>query len=406
MNNLLGFLMNSVTTGRQPVAIGIINQDDFSSNTIADYLVTMGFGSASISGGSLNLSGGVGLWESDFVAFDKVGSSYRKTCLNSWEQVVYFKNTTVPSATSYGFAVGIMSANPQAAVSILVRVCLDSSGDKGRIKIAHVSGGVVTILATSAPVRVLNNDEYFFSVTLQDNTLSFVITNITNSFQTIIGSYNFLYAAGSLTANNTGRFALSLIGGTQEIQAWNINSNELIKDTQNVFAGDSVTYGAWSALSGSRWPLLAMAGSPSRYTINAGPGDYTQMVVDRLPEILALNPINVVLMIGANDLLFGVPSGTWQANYTNITNTIKAAGIGVVHCLATPRNATDVTPLNAFIAANFTLDTIIDTYTPLWSGVATGLHATYNSGDGVHPNQAGHTLIASTVRAAAPFLYL
>jgi len=88
------------------------------------------------------------------------------------------------------------------------------------------------------------------------------------------------------------------------------------------------------------------------------------------------------------------------SQYSDIRNTLVAAGIQVIHCLATPRNGTNVTPLNSYILSTFTSDLIIDTYTPLWSGSGTSLNAAYDIGDGVHPNNAGMALIAATVNSA------
>lgn len=390
-----------------PNAIGAIHSDDFSSNTIGDYTTSFAAGSASISGGNLNLAGGAALWSNDYVAFNKSGSAHTQTNLNSWTQVVTFKCGNVPAGSTYGFGLGILSTNTQVPVSLWAwfRMDNDPTG-QGKVYINSRSNTTNTFVHTGGTaVRVQNNDEYRLTVTVTDNQIFYTIVNITNSNQTYSSFYTFLFTAAATTMNNTGRFAMCLLGGTQQVHDWVITSTALIQNTKVCFVGNSIVYGCYSGSgSNSRWPLKAMQGSSSAFTINSGSADYTQSIVNKLSELVALTPTFVVLMVGGNDLQFGISSGTWQANYTNVVNTLKASGIQVIHCYATPRNSTNVTSLNSWISSTFTTDVIVDTYTPLWSGSGTSLHATYDSGDGVHPNSAGHNLIATTVITAAPFL--
>lgn len=387
-----------------PHAIGIINNDNFSTNTIGDYSTSFVTGSASVSGGDLNLAGGNALWTNDYVGFNKSGSAYIKTCLNSWTQTITFKCTTTPSGTSYGFGIGILSTNVQTHASLWAWLRMDN-GNPGKLLINCRSSGANNFVHTSSGVvRVQLNDEYSVTVTVSDNTISYTVINITNGNQTFTGAYNFVFTAGAAVMNNTGRFAICLLGGSQNIHDWNISSTGLIQDSKTAFVGNSITYGAYAGSSTARYEYVLMTGSPNMYTINSGSGDYTQSVLERVPEIIALNPTYVVLMIGGNDILYGISSVTWQANYSSIVSQLKAVGIKIVHCYTTPRNSIDVTPVNTFIAANFSGDTIVDTYTPLWSGVGTGLAAASNSGDGVHPNATGMNLIATAINTTAPFV--
>ena len=102
------------------------------------------------------------------------------------------------------------------------------------------------------------------------------------------------------------------------------------------------------------------------------------------------------MIIGGNDLLFGVPSSQWQANYANLANTLQANGVKVKHCLPPPRSGTDTRPLKNWIQAHYPASDIIDLFTPMVTGTYS-LNPAYDSGDGTHPNDAGHQVIAQTI---------
>jgi hypothetical protein len=127
-----------------------------------------------------------------------------------------------------------------------------------------------------------------------------------------------------------------------------------------------------------------------------GTGD----AVSLLPEILAHQPGTAILTIGANDLTFGYPASQWQGNYANLVAQLQAHGVKVKHCLPTPETTTDQRALKTWISATYPASDVIDDWTPL---VANGyqLNPAYDNydHDGVHPNDAGHLLIAQTILA-------
>jgi hypothetical protein len=91
-----------------------------------------------------------------------------------------------------------------------------------------------------------------------------------------------------------------------------------------------------------------------------------------------------------------VPSSQWQANYSNLGSTLQANGIKVKYCLPPPRSGTDMRPLKNWMQANYPVGDIIDTSTPTLSGTYS-LNPAYDSGDGTHPNDAGHQVLAQTI---------
>jgi len=55
-----------------------------------------------------------------------------------------------------------------------------------------------------------------------------------------------------------------------------------------------------------------------------------------------------------------------------------------------------MTTLNTFIDTYSPGDLVLDTFTPL-KGAGTDLGASYDSGDGTHPNATGNTAIANVI---------
>jgi acyl-CoA thioesterase-1 len=176
-----------------------------------------------------------------------------------------------------------------------------------------------------------------------------------------------------------------------------------------VFLGDSLTAGfeiaeeeAFPAVIGRR---LAAAGTPIR-VVNAGvSGDTTAGGLARLDWLLAQRPTVVVVGLGANDALRGHDLQASAANLRAIVGRCRVAGARVLLLgMKIPPNygpvyTDDFAALYPALAAE--LDVALVPF--LLEGVAA--RPELNLDDGIHPNPAGHRILASTVAAAlAPLL--
>lgn len=99
----------------------------------------------------------------------------------------------------------------------------------------------------------------------------------------------------------------------------------------NIFAfGDSLTAG-YGAQAGQDYPsrLSALIGEP---VLNAGvSGDTTESALARLDDaVLTRDPRIVIVGLGGNDFLGGVPVATTEANLREIVRKIEGAGAMVV----------------------------------------------------------------------------
>lgn len=120
----------------------------------------------------------------------------------------------------------------------------------------------------------------------------------------------------------------------------------------------------------------------------------------------------VVVLAGVNDLAAGTSAATIFSNLQTIYDQARADGMQVVPITVLPWSGsgswtagkqTETTNLNTSILAYCATNGLvcIDAYN---SALRTGTALTgiYDSGDGLHPNLAGSSVLANLVKAAFP----
>lgn len=171
-----------------------------------------------------------------------------------------------------------------------------------------------------------------------------------------------------------------------------------------VFLGDSLTAGfgldeaqAFPALVGRR---LQAAGHAVRI-VNAGiSGDTTAGGLARLDWLLQQDPDILVVGLGGNDGLRGVPLASSEANLRAILEQARARDIHLLLAgmLIPPNYGADYTEQFAAIYPRLAAELDIPLIPFLLQGVAA--RPDLNLDDGIHPNAAGQQLVAATVFAA------
>ena len=157
--------------------------------------------------------------------------------------------------------------------------------------------------------------------------------------------------------------------------------------------GDSLVAGNGTSARGDFVSVLSTRiGVP---IINAGrSGDTTGAALGRLQgDVLARDPRVVIVLLGGNDLLRGVPQAQRLANITQIVERIRGAGAAVILV-----GLTD-TLINPFGASLEDLADRTDaTFVP---GILDGVLGRHDlMADGIHPNNAGHRLMADRIEPA------
>jgi lysophospholipase L1-like esterase len=379
----------SVTVqSKTPSQIGVLFDDNFARGSLGADYVTVGPASWTVDGVKLNTVNGTTAYTS------RLHREYYQ-CFEEWEQEVTYTFNTAPGVGTYGIALG--SRDQLGSWTALGTHNMSTDANTGKARIIKNNVDTATVLATSAGsvvpqaavsyravlsrIKVSNEFRYTFTITKLSNSSTTNITwdeNITTSGNT---SY----------ANATGRFTLWSFGGNVDITNWKCT----VFDNKNVDAvimGDSITHG----LNATDLSTRFAANIVSNYSVSGGSSDRTEQGLIKLQNIIDYNPTVVFLNLITNDVAGAVATATRRANYIDIVEGLEAQGIRVIILLQIPRNGVNIASENTWISGRFPNNTIIDNYTPLASG--TNLNASY-TGDNVHPNQAGHDVMITTILA-------
>jgi hypothetical protein len=276
--------------------------------------------------------------------------------------------------------------NGESAVQNILSLSFDYSTGANSGLLSLNIGGVVssTALAFSAADVIL--------LTLERNqdVVTATATNTTTGTSYITISY--VYTASVANVVNTGQFAINNTSTNSIIiSSIDIGSTETMNPNLAVI-GTSKTVGHFANDLMTSYPRKLQDAFPGT-VILAGGFDKSQDYLNRLPELLALKPKQVILEPSVNDIIQSVASATWQANLASVVTQLQAAGIKV-----------------------FLLDGIYDTNSGgNSSGLFTWVHATYPAsmiiqsytigqetigsvnGDTIHPSQLGHDIVFQAI---------
>jgi lysophospholipase L1-like esterase len=228
----------------------------------------------------------------------------------------------------------------------------------------------------------------------------------------------------SYVVGDTIKLTVNALISGYTIQVQNVTSGNIItrteqfygpsKNTSNVVItaqNTTVAYSIKNILFGSTnkkggvWVVgdsidvgSAATSAPNRYAVRvgaqiaAGSGDRVEEVLARIPEILKLDPATLLLKIGTNNSNIN----TWQTNYALLTSKLRAAGINFINVTPPPTSLRDMTPYVDWLKLVYPNNTI-DIFTPMKDASTTAMNPIYDSGDGVHPSNAGHLIMAETI---------
>lgn len=146
----------------------------------------------------------------------------------------------------------------------------------------------------------------------------------------------------------------------------------------------------------------------SAESINAGVGgERSDELLARMPDILAQSPGLAFALIGTNDAGQSIPLADFKASIEGIREAAAIVGVPVAFGLVPPRGYAgpemDLTRrYNLWLRAWCHRNGIpcADTYGALVDPATGLLAAAYDSGDGVHPSNAGHAALGEAVAAA------
>lgn len=395
----MSFLINQYIFGADLTQLGVILDDSFDRGSIGSDYTLVGSPTISMDGTDLNLSGG------DTTYGKRLNWNKYSQILNKYKITITYQQVD-NTATSYGPAIGTKTLNQNDATrrSMLGLFNTSNAGNEGKLQILSGNNGSESVTGQAingSPTTVIAGDEMVVTFERNGNLYTANANNITQGIPVTLPWTAIPPTGPGASINNMGNFAIWLVGGSQKVHSFKIESTAY-KNPEYAFIGDSITSGFYVTNYNQKFADQIATAKGKTHEIFAGPSDYVLLYnTTRARDFFNLfRPGKFFLMIGGNDLVFGTSLASTQTNYSGLVTYLKTLGSEVVHFLATPRNSIDFTTWNAWITSTFGgTDLVIDVFTPLL-GAGTGLNAAYDSGDGTHPNQAGMDLIASTAIAA------
>lgn len=256
-----------------------------------------------------------------------------------------------------------------------------------------------------------------FDVTQQSNAVTAVYVGPGGAYSdpsnvTVAGNSYFARPGATFTADYTASAtAISSIGNqTAPPTPTAVHSTALRGGRKWAFCGDSITAGSGSTNSTVYgYQNIAWKIAGGRYIdtnrIDGGvPGDASANLLSRMPGILSQRPDGCFVMIGTNDT--DLP--TWAANVRSIKSLIDNAGIPSVWGTVPPRGAPTAAQSALVAAQNVWLKrwapsagvVLADSHAALTDPATGVLNGAFDSGDGVHPSNAGHAIIGDVVAKA------
>jgi hypothetical protein len=258
----------------------------------------------------------------------------------------------------------------------------------------YLWAGPSTLLSTHAgtlPTPAIN-DIIQCVLDVNINTYTFTATNLTQGGTDSI-SYSETYTSGVMkTTRALSYYGFRLFGGDYTVNSWNVSTTEY-KYSDILLISDSKGVGGYCGTVANKAIEVIKTNNPTKRIVNnSGFNDQSDRIALKQPELLAYKASQVWLMVGSNDLRFGVAS--YQAKYSAIIAAHQANGstVKILNCLAEAATGVNVSPVNTYWGT--TGLTVVDLYTP--SQTAGLLKAIYNSGDDVHPNGLCNTAVIAT----------
>lgn len=368
--------------------IGSIFEESAFSDTIKFPIVGTGIARAT---NKLSSSGNPTLFSS-YVYYNDSSSAHQYTGLEYWKQRVRIKTPDTITATSYGLGIGVKSRNDFQQYSTYVRWSTDTGGP-GSLGTFYLytqdsTSGQILSTGSYAPTA---NTYYWLEVERVKNAVNVAVYSDSGSL--LYTEYlTSSLVTGYAQLHNVGQFTIHHFGGTNnEITSWSVSSNEA-KGLDYCFMGDSNSYGLFSTASSQRWIDAACRSGSKTFSVSAGISETVSSSILKLPEIKALQPKNVFISLGRNDISAGTSLSIITGSLNTIVNELTSSGINV-KLGGVIASTVDVTQLQAYY------DTLpyqkVNFFSASKAGAGTTLSASLDSGDNIHLSHNGHQVIGS-----------
>lgn len=310
----------------------------------------------------------------------------RPTLLPKWSFTVEFQIVSA-LASNVGFGPALRSNNVNGA-NFGYASYLDCSSTTGTPHLAKEDGSSGQ---TNGSFTIAQGDVIRMTLAFNDSVMTLVSQNITTSSSVITITKSFV-AGTAPYVPNTGTLGFQNFSGTYEIRYLKFSSAATSSPTIAIPA-DSKGQIISTTFAG-RFPSQLNANYPTVLQYS-GSGDQLKDFIDKKEEVMQINPEQWWILLGSNDLRYGNSLTTTMERVRTIKSWFTGSSTRVYWSVIPEDSTGGGIGLSAFkqaLAAEAGSN-----YIDLWTSMSTSniLNAGYNSGDGVHPNQAGQNQIYS-----------
>lgn len=309
-----------------------------------------------------------------------------KFCFDNWTIEATYTVTSFPAADAVGFLTGFLDYNPLPF--------------GGEVK-AHPGSATQFFARLFLNNAIVANDTSGFSFTAGDK----VVVQVVYAADTL--TYKFTFGAGSQRSLTT---TMVLTATSYELPRLFVNP--VVRMTTGVFelnslkvyakypkakfafVGDSLTQGRFVTTFADGFPQLMRTQFPNGVLVCGAPSAKVGDWLVPIYSVTAMAPRYAFILLGTNDVTTGVPLATFQTNYTSLLNKLVAAGITPIIMTIPPNGNSNTPSFNTWLKGLGYQ--YIDIYTTLY-GSGNSMNATYDSGDGIHPNTAGNLAIYNAI---------
>jgi len=372
--------------------IGAVWSDDFNRATLGTNWIILGGANANVVSNQLLLD------QSDVYHPRQVYYQPWQTCSDAWT-IRWSQRFGTLNSISYGVCVGLKNFQAAGGNDRGYNALFSGAGTYlGTMNILRFDGNQHILLATGPAIPLAAGDVLDCSLTRSAWTITATASNRANAQ---VSTTNIVFSDdANLIAPTISRVCLYPIEGTVYLDDLSFTINHR-KPARIIVVGASMSEGYNASDYSKGYVSLLQSNFTQTVCNDSSSYNTTSNSVSILPEILAHHPTTALVMMGGNDMQFGYPASQWQAQYSNLVAQLQMNGVKVKHCLGPPRNTVNLMPLVSWISSNYPASDLIDTWTPFLSGVSS-LNPAFDSGDGIHPNDAGHALLSAIISTNMP----
>ncbi len=381
--------LSSVLWETSPV--GAVWSDDFNRASLGSNWVVLGTANATIVNNELQLS------ETSSNSARQIYFQPWLSCSDHWT-IRWTERFSALSGISFGVGVGLKNFQAAGGNDTGYNALFSGAGaNLGKMLLERYNGTNQVLLASGTAISLAAGNQIDCSFTRSGWTLTATASNRANAQ---VSTASFTFNLVSVFTPTISRVCLYSLGGAVLLDDLSFNIDRR-KRARFIVIGGSGSEG-YNASSYERGYVSVVQSNYVEAVCNDS-ASYNTITnsLSVLPEIFAHQPGTAILMIGGNDLQFGYPTAQWQNGYSNLVAQLRANGTKVRHALNTPRSVVNLLPLRDFILTNYPASEIIDTWTPFVTN-SWKLKPIYDSGDGIHPNDAGHLLLGQIIRTNLP----